>query len=103
MTGVNLLWISLIIGFLISVLTVVWVLDDQKKQRVIYERELKRFQEEEAARRQAEAEAAARKEAERQARIAAGLPPEPEEEELEGGEEAAEDPASVAAEEIQSE
>ncbi|MEL7085142.1 MAG: hypothetical protein AAGM36_11655, partial [Cyanobacteria bacterium J06597_1] len=82
MTGVNLLWISLILGFLISVLTVVWVLDDQKKQRVIYERELKRFQEEEAARRKAEAEEAARKEAQRQARIAAGLPPEPEEEEL---------------------
>ena len=90
MTGVNLLWISLIIGFLISVLTVVWVLDDQKKQRVIYERELKRFQEEEAARKKAEAEAAARKEAERQARIAAGLPPDPEPEEeeeaAEGGE-----------------
>ena len=79
MSGVNLLWISLIVGFLISVLTVVWVLDDQKKQRIIYERELKRFQEEEAARRQAEAEEAARKEAERQARIAAGLPPDPEE------------------------
>ncbi|MEM9566941.1 MAG: hypothetical protein AAF974_01435 [Cyanobacteria bacterium P01_E01_bin.34] len=82
MTGVNLLWISLIIGFLISVLTVVWVLDAQKKQRVIYERELKRFREEEAARRKAEAEEAARQEAERQARIAAGLPPEPEEEEI---------------------
>ena len=103
MSGVNLLWISLIVGFLISVLTVVWVLDDQKKQRIIYERELKRFQEEEAARRKAEAEAAARKEAERQARIAAGLPPEPEEENLEEGEDAADEPASVTTEEGQSE
>ena len=85
MSGVNLLWISLIVGFLVSVLTVVWVLDDQKKQRIIYERELKRFQEEEAARKKAEAEQAALKEAERQARIAAGLPPDPEEEELEKG------------------
>ena len=107
MTGINLLWISLILGFLISVLTVVWVLDDQKKQRVIYERELKRFQAEEAARRKAEAEEAARKEAERQARIAAGLPPEPEEEELDkDGEDNTdtdiENPASVVTEEVQS-
>ncbi|MGK7906284.1 MAG: hypothetical protein AB4040_03530 [Synechococcus sp.] len=81
MSGVNLLWISLIVGFLISVLTVVWVLDDQKKQRIIYERDLKRYEEEQEALRQAKAEEAARKEAERQARIAAGLPPEPKEEE----------------------
>ena len=95
MTGVNLLWGSLIVGFLISVLTVVWVLDAQQKQRVIYERELKRFQEEEAARRKAEAEAEARKEAERQARIAAGLPPEPEEDEIGSGEGTADEAAAI--------
>ena len=78
MSGVNLLWISVIVGFLISVLTVVWVLDDQKKQRIIYERELKLYEQEQEALRKAKAEESARKEAQRQARILAGLPPEPE-------------------------
>lgn len=89
MFGLNAFWLSLVGAVAVSLLTVVWLLRDEVKKRKQYDVQMEEYRIERKARREAEARDAARKEAERAARIAAGLPPEPEADELEDESEAA--------------